>query len=88
MKIISWVQGRTPPAQMGRVMSFFMFVVMGMAPISASAAGWVLTHMEIVNFFVTCGVMLRLTAITALMIRPMREVGAPVAEGKTSAAKA
>lgn len=78
VKIITWIQGRTPPAQMGRMMSFFMFIVMGMAPIAASAAGWLLTQVEIVNFFLICGVALSLVAMVALMIRPMRDVGAGV----------
>lgn len=81
VRIFSWLQGRTPPAQMGRVMSFFMFIVMGMAPISASAAGWVLSFMDITTFFLGAGLMLTLTAAISLMIRPMREVGAPVAGG-------
>jgi MFS family permease len=78
VKIITWIQGRTPPAQMGRMMSFFMFIVMGMAPIAASAAGWLLTQVEIVNFFLICGTALSLVAMVALMIRPMRDVGAGV----------
>jgi MFS family permease len=78
VKIITWIQGRTPPAQMGRMMSFFMFIVMGMAPIAASAAGWLLTEVDIVNFFLICGTALSLVAMVALMIRPMREVGAGV----------
>ncbi|WP_417456768.1 MFS transporter [Kordiimonas sp.] len=77
VRIFSWLQGRTPPAQMGRVMSFFMFIVMGMAPISASAAGWVLSFVDITTFFLGAGLMLTLTAAISLMIRPMREVGAP-----------
>jgi len=78
VKIITWIQGRTPPAQMGRMMSFFMFIVMGMAPIAASAAGWLLTQVEIVNFFLICGTALSIVAMVALMIRPMRDVGAGV----------
>ncbi|WP_020399335.1 MFS transporter [Kordiimonas gwangyangensis] len=76
VKIISWIQGRTPPAQMGRMMSFFMFIVMGMAPIAASVAGWLLTEVEIVTFFLICGVALSIVAASALLIRPMRDVGA------------
>ncbi|WP_417451207.1 MFS transporter [Kordiimonas sp.] len=76
VRIFSWLQGRTPPAQMGRVMSFFMFIVMGMAPIAASAAGWVLSRVDIVPFFIAAGVMLSLTAAVSLMIKPLREVGA------------
>ncbi|WP_262689408.1 MFS transporter [Kordiimonas aestuarii] len=76
VRIFSWLQARTPPAQMGRVMSFFMFIVMGMAPVSASAAGWVLSQMDIVTFFIACGILLSLTALVSLAVKPMREVGA------------
>ena len=75
VKFIAWIQGRTPPAQMGRVMGFFMFIVMGIAPVAASLAGWVLAQTGIVTLFLVCGALLSLTAGTALTLRSMRAIG-------------
>jgi MFS family permease len=41
-----------PPQMMGRAMSIFMFIFMGLAPLSAAAAGWILTHISLSQMFV------------------------------------
>ncbi|TNE61543.1 MAG: MFS transporter [Alphaproteobacteria bacterium] len=75
VKAFSWLQARTPPAQMGRVMSLFMFIVMGMAPISASAGGWLLSRVAITPFFALCGLTLTLVALLGMCVPAMRRVG-------------
>ncbi len=75
VRVFSWIQGRTHPSQMGRVMSFFMFIATGVAPLSASLAGWILTQADVAALFVGSGVLLSLTALVSLSFRSLRSVG-------------
>ena len=43
----SWMQRRVPPAMIGRAMSVFMFIFMGLSPLSGPAAGWLLRWMSL-----------------------------------------
>ena len=53
--IITWIQRRVSQELMGRTMSIVMFTFMGLAPISAVAAGVVLRFVSIEMFFVGAG---------------------------------
>lgn len=75
VKTFSWLQGRTPPEQMGRVMSLFMFIVMGVAPLSASVGGWLLRQMDITTFYIACGVVLSLAAAVSMTFPAVRRIG-------------
>ncbi len=75
VRLFSWIQGRTHPSQMGRVMSFFMFIATGVAPLSASLAGWILTSVNVAALFVGSGSLLCLTALISLSFRSLRSVG-------------
>lgn len=75
VKVFSWLQHRTPEAQIGRVMGFFSFIVMGVAPMSASVGGWFLARWNVTVFFTSCGVAMTLIALTAMMVPAMRRAG-------------
>lgn len=52
----SWMQRRVPPAMIGRAMSVFMFIFMGLSPLSGPFAGWLLRWMSLADLFSAVGV--------------------------------
>jgi hypothetical protein len=56
--VFTWMQGRVPPPLMGRAMSLFMFIFVGVAPLSAAAAGWLLRAMSPSGLYVCSGMLL------------------------------
>ena len=47
----SWMQSRVPPAMIGRAMSLFIFIFMGLAPLSGPVAGWVMRYVTLPQMF-------------------------------------
>nr|WP_315395626.1 MFS transporter [uncultured Duganella sp.] len=76
IKVFTWIQRRVPPHMMGRAMSIFMFIFMGLAPLSAGATGWLLTKISLSQLFVGGGMILVLCAALAYLLTPMRRVTA------------
>jgi MFS family permease len=70
---ISWLQERTEPALIGRVMSFAMFSAVALDPISFALAG-ILVSLNLTAMFLAAGALLLLTAVLGAMSRTMREV--------------
>jgi MFS family permease len=70
--VFSWVQGRVPKSMLGRTMSVFMFVVMGLAPLSAAVAGWIAAHVPLGLLFGGAGLFLAGAALLAWLFTPMR----------------
>ena len=70
---ISWLQERTEPALLGRVMSFAMFSAVALDPISFALAG-VLVELDLTAMFLAAGALLLLTAVLGALSRTMREV--------------
>jgi MFS family permease len=70
--VFTWIQQQVPRAMLGRVMSIFMFVVMGLAPLAAAAAGWVATAVPLSALFASAGLFLAGTALLAWLFTPMR----------------
>lgn len=72
--VFTWIQQRVPVQMMGRTMSIFMFIFMGLAPLSAAVTGWLLTLLTLPQLFVGGGALLLvLSALTALLT-PMRQI--------------
>ena len=69
--VFSWVQQRVPRAMLGRVMSIFMFVVMGLAPLAAAAAGWLAGRIALGMLFGGAGLFLAAAALLAWLLTPM-----------------
>ena len=69
---ISWLQERTQPALIGRVMSFAMFSAVALDPISFALAG-ILVELDLTSMFLAAGALLLLTAILGALSRTMRE---------------
>lgn len=56
--LFTWLQRRVAPAMMGRTMSLFMFVFVGLAPLSAAAAGGLLRVVPLQAVFAGTGALL------------------------------
>jgi hypothetical protein len=59
---------------MGRAMSIFMFIFMGLAPLSAAAAGWILTAIPLSQLFLGGGIILVVFAALAYLLTPIRDI--------------
>jgi hypothetical protein len=70
---VSWLQERTEPALIGRVMSFAMFSAVALDPISFALAG-ILVGLDLTAMFLAAGALLLLTAVLGALSRTMREV--------------
>ncbi|RLJ39852.1 MFS transporter [Acidovorax sp. 106] len=74
VSVFTWIQQRVPPALLGRAMSLFMFIFMGLAPISAAVTGWVMKGITLAQLFAASGGTLLVLAALALLFTPMRQV--------------
>lgn len=72
--VFTWIQQRVPPALLGRAMSLFMFIFMGLAPMSAAVTGWVMGGLSLASLFMACGGALVVLAVVALVATPMRRM--------------
>jgi MFS family permease len=76
--VYTWIQRRVPTHMMGRAMSIFMFIFMGMAPLSAAATGWLLTVVPLAQLFMGGGALLVGLAACAWVLTPIRRIEAEV----------
>jgi hypothetical protein len=74
VSIFTWLQRRTPPAMMGRVMSMFMFIFLGLAPLSGAFTGWLMRSITLSQLFMGCGGLLVCAALGAMVASPVRHV--------------
>ncbi|MGZ5200617.1 MAG: MFS transporter [Telluria sp.] len=70
--MITWIQRRVPPAMLGRTMSIFMFILMGLAPLSAALTGWIMLYTGLSGIFTGSGLLLAGAAALAYAFTPMR----------------
>ena len=75
--VFTWIQRRVPPALLGRAMSLFMFIFMGLIPLSSAVTGWVMRSVSLQQLFVACGGILVALALAALALPSMRAVRDP-----------
>ncbi|HSV51228.1 MAG TPA: MFS transporter [Burkholderiaceae bacterium] len=74
VRVFTWIQQRVPPALLGRAMSLFMFIFMGLAPMSAAVTGWVMKSVTLGQLFAASGGVLVMLAALAFLVSPMRRV--------------
>ncbi|MEJ6001161.1 MFS transporter [Paucibacter soli] len=72
--VYSWMQQRIPPAMLGRAMSLFMFIFMGITPLAAAAAGAALQLLGLAALFSASGLALLLIVALGLACTPMRRI--------------
>jgi MFS family permease len=72
--VFTWIQKRVQPQMMGRIMSIFMFILFGLAPLSSATTGWIMLHVTLQQMFAGGGVVLVVCATLALLFTPMRRI--------------
>lgn len=84
VRVFTWIQQRVPPALIGRAMSLFMFIFLGLAPVSAAVTGWVLQSISLPTLFMACGASLLVLVALALVLTPVRSIqdGAAAVRGQ------
>jgi MFS family permease len=78
--VFTWIQRRVPPALLGRAMSLFMFIFMGLAPMSAAVTGWVMRGITLGQLFAASGgalVALAVLAFAGSRIRSVSDAAEP-----------
>ena len=81
--VFTWMQRRVAPAMLGRTMSLFMFIFLGVAPLSAAAAGAVMRWLSPTALFAASGATLTAFALLGLCFATIRRIE----DGDTSARK-
>jgi MFS family permease len=70
--VFTWIQQRVPRELLGRTMSLFMFIFMGLAPLAAVVAGWIASRVTLAALFGGAGLFLAGAALLAGLFTPMR----------------
>ncbi|MFN9472993.1 MAG: MFS transporter, partial [Acidovorax sp.] len=74
VRVYSRVLQRVPPMLMGRAMGLFMFIFMGLAPISAAVTGWLMKSITLTQLFAASGGALVVLVALAFVLTPLRQV--------------
>ncbi|MDZ7862006.1 MFS transporter [Acidovorax sp.] len=74
VRVFTWIQQRVPPALIGRAMGLFMFIFMGLAPISAAVTGWLMKSITLPQLFAASGGALVVLVALAFVLTPLRRV--------------
>jgi MFS family permease len=75
--VFTWIQRRVPREMLGRTMSIFMFILMGLAPLAASLTGLVMQYLSLPQLFIGAGLFLLAGALLAFLLTPMRVMNDP-----------
>lgn len=82
--VYTWIQQRVPRALLGRAMGVFMFIFMGLVPLSSAATGLLMRWLAPAQVFTLAGAALVALVALAWVALPMRQVDsgtAPSAAG-------
>nr|WP_315485929.1 hypothetical protein [uncultured Undibacterium sp.] len=58
--VFTWIQRQVPPATPGRAMSIFLFIFMGISPVSAALTGWLMHRLSLNQLFACSDAMLNI----------------------------
>ena len=72
--IFTWMQRQVPREMIGRAMSMFMFIFIGIGPISAALTGWLMRSIALKELFLISGSLLLLIVVLALPLSSMRKM--------------
>lgn len=72
--VFSWIQQRVPRAMLGRAMSIFMFIFLGVAPLAAALTGLLVKFMNLTQLFAGAGLFLLGAALVAFVATPIRRI--------------
>jgi MFS family permease len=74
--MFTWIQQRVPPGMLGRMMSLFLFIFMGLPPLAAIWTGWIASRVTLGTLFGGAGLGLAGVAVLAWLFTPLRTVRA------------
>ena len=72
--VFTWMQKRVPAAMVGRTTSLFMFIFMGLVPLSSALTGVAMKFVSLPQLFAAAGGLLLLVAALAWVLTPIRRV--------------
>jgi hypothetical protein len=72
--VYTWLQRHMAPAMMGRGMALFLFIFMGVAPISSAVTGWLMRAMTLGQLFAGSGALLVGIVMIAFAVSRMRSI--------------
>jgi MFS family permease len=75
--VFTWIQRRVPREMLGRTMSIFMFIILGLAPLAASLTGLAMQVVSLTGLFIGAGGFLLAGALLAFALTPMRVMNDP-----------
>ncbi len=74
VRVWTWMQRRVPPAMLGRAMSLFMFIFMGVGLLSAAVTGALLRQLTVTQMMLIAGVSLITLALAGMVLTPIRHL--------------
>ncbi|HEV2612329.1 MAG TPA: MFS transporter [Noviherbaspirillum sp.] len=74
VNIFTWLQRYVAPAMLGRTMALFMFIFMGIAPMSSSVTGWLMRDVTLQQLFAVSGGLLVGIVLLSFALSGMRSV--------------
>ncbi|WP_334187815.1 MFS transporter [Noviherbaspirillum sp.] len=74
VNIFTWLQRYVIPAMLGRTMALFMFIFMGIAPMSSSVTGWLMRDVTLQQLFAVSGGLLVVIVLWSFALSGMRAV--------------
>lgn len=72
--VFTWIQTQVPPQMMGRAMSMFMFIFLGIGPVSSVLTGWLMRSLSLPQLFLLCGGILIVIVFIAFAASPIRHI--------------
>lgn len=78
LMVYTWLQRHVQPAMLGRTMALFMFIFMGIAPVSSAITGWLMRFVTLPQLFAGSGALLVAIVTVAWSMSSIRRVaGSP-----------
>ena len=74
VKVYTWLQQAAAPALLGRTMAMFMFIFMGVAPLSSALTGLLMRSITLAQLFAGCGALLVAIVAATYALSGMRTV--------------
>jgi MFS family permease len=74
VNVYTWLQRHVAPAMLGRTMALFMFIFMGVAPMSSSLTGWLMRSVSLPQLFAVSGGLLVAIVLLTFGLSGMRAV--------------
>jgi len=74
VKVYTWLQQAAAPALLGRTMAMFMFIFMGIAPLSSALTGLLMRSITLAQLFAGCGALLVAIVAATYALSGMRTV--------------